>query len=74
MTVRRKVARLFERGLLADDRHGLERLLRYILRPAFSQERLSLTTDGRVRYKLRRPWPNGATHLEMEPVAFLRRL
>ena len=58
----------------ADDRLGLERLLRYILRPAFAQERLSLTDDGRVRYKLRRPWPNGATHLELEPVAFLRRL
>ena len=61
-------------SVAADDRFSLERLLRYTLRPAFSQERLSLTDDGRVRYQLRRPWPNGATHLEMEPVAFLRRL
>jgi hypothetical protein len=34
----------------AGDRIGLERMLRYILRPAFAQDRLSLTTDGRVRY------------------------
>jgi len=49
-------------------------MLRYILRPAFSQQRLSLTDDGRVHYKLKRPWANGATHLDMDPIAFMRRL
>lgn len=57
-----------------DNRLGLERMLRYILRPAFSQDRLSLSDDGRVRYKLKRPWVNGATHLDMDPIAFMRRL
>ena len=60
----------------AEDREALERLLRYGLRAPFSQERLSRRSDGKVVYKLRRPWPNerGATHLILEPLDFLRRL
>jgi len=60
----------------ADDRDALERLLCYGLRAPFSQERLSLADDGKVVYRLRRPWPNaqGATHLILEPLDFLRRL
>ena len=59
-----------------DDRAGLERLCRYGLRPAFSHERLSLGPDGKVHYRLRRPWPNaaGTSVLSFEPVDFLRRL
>jgi len=41
----------------ADNRLGLEKLCRYGMRPPFSQERLGLTDDGRVRLELRRPWP-----------------
>ncbi len=60
----------------AQDREALERLLRYGLRAPFSQERLSRRPDGRVIYRMRRPWPNaqGATHLILEPLDFLRRL
>ena len=60
----------------AGDREGLERLLRYDLRAPFSQERLSLRPDGKVVYRLRRPWPTaqGAMHLILEPLDFLRRL
>lgn len=58
----------------AYDRAALERLCRYGARPAFAQERLAWTADGRIAYKLKRPWPDGRTHLIMEPVAFLRRL
>jgi hypothetical protein len=39
------------------DRDALERLCS--ARPAFAQERLSWTNDGRVAYKLNRPWPDG---------------
>ena len=56
------------------DREALERLCRYGARPAFAHDRLAWTTDGRVSYKLKRPWPDGRTHLVLEPVAFLRRL
>jgi hypothetical protein len=58
----------------AGDREGLERLLRYCARPPFSLERLSLLPDGRVAYQLRKPRRNGATHLVLEPVAFLARI
>ena len=60
----------------ADNRVGLEKLCRYGMRPPFSQQRLSLEGDGRVRLDLKRPWPNadGATSLIFEPVEFLRRL
>ena len=40
------------------------------------QERLARRPDGKILYRLRRPWPNaqGATHLVLEPLDFLRRL
>jgi hypothetical protein len=64
------------RTVEADDRAGLERLARYCLRAPYSLDRLSLAPDGRVRYRLHRPWPtpSGRTEILMEPVAFLRRL
>jgi hypothetical protein len=56
------------------DRDALERLCRYGARPAFAQERLAWTDDGRIAYRLKRPWPDGRTELVLPPVAFLRRL
>jgi len=58
------------------DRDGLERLCRYGRRSPFSQERLSLLPDGRVVYKLAKPWPGptGRTELVLDPIDFLRRL
>jgi hypothetical protein len=56
------------------DREGLERLCRYVTRPAFSQERLSLLPDGRVRYELRRPRPDGSTSLVLTPLELLEKL
>ncbi|MBA3672210.1 MAG: transposase, partial [Gemmatimonadaceae bacterium] len=47
---------------------------RYGARPAFAQDRLAWTDDGRVSYRLKRPWPDGRTELVLAPVAFLRRL
>ena len=43
------------RTVAAHDRAGLERLCRYGLRAPFSQGRLWLLPDGRVRYRLPRP-------------------
>ena len=40
----------------ANDRAKLERLCRYITRPAISTKRLSMTRNGRVRYELKTPW------------------
>ena len=39
----------------AQQRKKLERLCRYISRPAVSEKRLALTSNGNVRYHLKRP-------------------
>jgi len=50
----------------ADDRAGLERLLRYCSRPAFSVERLSWRVEGeRVVYRLPKSRPDGTQHVEL---------
>ena len=48
----------------------LERLCRYITRPAVSEKRLSLTNQGKVRYELKTPYRDGTTHVIFEPVDF----
>jgi hypothetical protein len=58
----------------ANDRGKLERLCRYITRPAVSIKRLSMTRNGRVRYELKTPWRNGTTHVVFEPLDFISRL
>ena len=61
-------------ALAPADRHGLSRLLRYCLRPAFSADRLELTDRGTVRYFFRKPRRDGKDHVELKPVEFLARL
>ena len=56
------------------ERHKLERLARYVTRPAISEQRLSLTAQGRVRYELKTPYRDGTTHVFFEPLDFIARL
>jgi len=56
------------------DRAGLERLCRYGLRSSFALSRLSEREDGRLTYRLKRPWPDGRTELVLEPLELMRRL
>jgi hypothetical protein len=56
------------------DRAGLEKLCRYLLRPPFAAERLSLLPDGRVQYRFRRPRPDGSSHVLLDPLDFMARL
>jgi hypothetical protein len=58
----------------ADERPKLERLCRYITRPAVSEKRLSLTPNGNVRYQLKTPYRDGTTHVIFEPLDFIARL
>jgi hypothetical protein len=58
----------------ANQRNKRERLCRYISRPALSEQRLSLTAGGNVRYKLKTPYDNGTTHVVFESLDFLARL
>ena len=52
----------------AHEREKLERLCRYITRPAVSTERLSLTAQGNIRYRLKTPYPDGTTDVVFEPL------
>jgi len=72
----------FERGfslhaglsVKAKQRRKLEKLLRYGMRPAIANKRLSLTKGGKVRLKLRKSYYTGQTAILFKPVDFLRRL
>ncbi len=55
-------------------RAQLERLCRYVSRPALSTRRLSLSSQGDVILELPRPWRDGTTRLVFEPLTFLERL
>ena len=50
----------------AEQRQKLERLRRYISRPAISEKRLSLTPNGNVRYQRKTPYRDGTTHHVVE--------
>ena len=52
----------------AHEREKLERLCRYISRPAVAEKRLSLTLNGNVRYQLKTPYRDGTTHVIFEPL------
>src|SRR2546428_598618 len=57
-----------------NDRAGLERLCRYVLRPPFAQERLRLRSDGRIALELKTAWRDGTRELVFEPLELLERL
>ena len=58
----------------AADRARLERLCRYLLRPALAADRLEQLPDGRLKYVFRHPWRDGTTAVVMEPLDLLARL
>lgn len=58
----------------ANQRNQLERLCRYITRPGVSEQRLSLTSQGHIRYELKTPYRNGTTHVLFEPLDFISKL
>jgi hypothetical protein len=55
-------------------RDKVERLCRYIARPAVATGRLALTAQGLVRYALKTPYRDGTTHVVLEPLDFIARL
>ena len=58
----------------AHDRKRLERLCRYITRPALSEERIRVNAAGQVQLELKTPWRDGTTHLVLSPLEFMQRL
>ena len=57
-----------------NNRQKLEKLCRYILRGPISTERLHKLPNGDLLYRLKKTWPNGATHIRLTPYEFLDRL
>ena len=49
----------------AHERKRLERLCRYITRPALANERVQCNAAGQVELELKTPWRDGTTHLVM---------
>ena len=58
----------------ASNREGLERLCRYIARPALSHDRLGQREDGLLELRLKTPWRDGTTHLVLSPHELLEKL
>lgn len=55
-------------------RDKVERLCRYIARPAVSTHRLERLPDGKLSYELKTSYKNGTTHVVFEPLDFIARL
>jgi hypothetical protein len=55
-------------------RKELERLCRYITRPAIANERLKRNPAGRVVLQLKSPWRDGTTRIVMSPLELMQRL
>jgi hypothetical protein len=58
----------------ADDRLGLERLLRYSARPAFALERLREIDAERLDYESVKPGAGGSVSLMLTPLELMKRL
>ena len=58
----------------SNQRKKLERLCRYITRPAIAEQRLSLADNGNVIIALKTPYDDGTTHVVLSPMEFMGRL
>ena len=58
----------------AHQRKELERLCRYITRPAIANQRLKRNPAGQVVLQLKSPYRDGTTHIVMSPLELMQRL
>ena len=61
-------------AVAASDRRGLEGLCRHTGRGPLATQRLSQRSDGRLAYRLKRPWSNGTTHIILDPQELIESL
>ena len=57
----------------AHQREELERLCRYINRPAIANERLKRNNAGQVVLQLKSPWRDATTYIVMSSLQFMQR-
>ena len=60
--------------MAGNEREKIEKLCRYIARPAIALERLSVNQRGQVVYTLKKPYSDGTTNIVMTPIELLERL
>jgi hypothetical protein len=58
----------------ANDEQGRLALCKYILRPPLANDRLKILDDGDVRLDFKRPWSDGTSSIDLEPLALIARL
>jgi hypothetical protein len=58
----------------ANERDKLERICRYIARPAVAESRLSLSDSGDVIYRFKKAWDDGTTAIKLTPLEMMERL
>ncbi len=58
----------------ANERTAVERFCRYAARGPLALSRLSLAPNGHVIYRLKRPRPDGTSHVVFSPQSLLTRL
>lgn len=58
----------------ADERDKLERICRYIARPAVAESRLSVSDSGDVVYRFKKPWDDGTAAIKLTPLELMERL
>lgn len=58
----------------AADRGRLAKLVRYILRPPISLERLEKLGDGRFAYRLKQAWSDGTSHVVLTGLELIEKL
>jgi hypothetical protein len=58
----------------ADERDKLEKICRYIARPAIAEGRLSLSDSGDVIYRFKKPWDDGTAAIKMSPMELMEKL
>jgi hypothetical protein len=62
-------------SIAACNRTGLEKMIRYLCRPAVASERVELVNgDREVRVRLKTPWRDGTTHIRLSGPDFVLRL
>ena len=58
----------------SDERDRLEKLVRYMARPAIAEDRISILPNGDIKLKLKTPWRDGSEFLLFTPTEFLEKL
>ena len=58
----------------ANDKQGRVTLCKYILRPPLANDRLKILDEGNVRLDFKKPWSDGTTSVDLEPLALIARL